>query len=356
MKTSRIIQKLFILIMAFLAIPFYISAQEAGSCAEKLKSAQSFFEKGQIDQIPALLTGCLKSGFKKEEELAAYKLLIQTYLLNDKLEAADSAMLAFLKSNPEYQLSKTDHSSFVYLFNTFDVKSVIKIGIHAGLSKPFLTFIREMPVMGEAGSSTISSKASNLYLSVDARFKVTEKIEIGAELGFSQLSFTNEVKNLGLSGNVYSVTTYNETQQRIEIPVSMTYDISKLGKFTPYFRAGAGAAYNLSTRAEVTNIPTDRNNMSGSRTGEILKRKDSRIPVDIFLQAGIGMKYKVPGGVIFGELRSDIGTLNQNISKGKTLSTIEGYYIWSDPGFRLNYVNLNFGYTFIFYKPSKRAE
>lgn len=357
MKNLRIVQILSLLIMALAAFPFRTGAQEAGSCAEKLKSAQSFFEKGQIDQVPALLTECLKAGFKKEEQLAAYKLLIQTYLLNDKLKEADSTMLAFLKRNPEYQLSPTDHSSFVYLFNTFRVKPVLKLGVRAGISKPFLTFIEEVPIPGDPGSSTFTSKASNLYFSLDTRFKVTGKIELGIELGYSQLSFTNEVQVRGTSDALFSITAYNETQQRIEIPVSMTYDIVTFGKmFTPYFRVGAGAAYNLSTKADVSNIPTDPNNLSSSRTGETLKRKDSRIPLDIFGQAGLGMKYKIPRGVLFAELRSNIGVMNQNIAGGSTLSTLEGYYFWSDPGFRMNSVNLNFGFTYVFYKPSKRAE
>jgi hypothetical protein len=358
MKTSDQTLILFRLLFAslFISLSAGLFSQETGTCAEKLKSAQSYFEKGQVDSIPALLKDCLKSGFKREEELTAYKLIIQTFLLNDKIKQADSAMYEFLKKNPEYQLSPTDHSSFVYLFSTFKVKPVIKIGVHAGLNKPFLTFVEEVPVMGKPGSSTFTSKASKLFFSVDARFKITGKIELGVEFGYSQLSFTNEVQILGASGNEFSVTKYNETQRRIEIPLSMTYDVASLGKFTPYFRVGAGAAYNLGTNSEVTNTPTDRNNLSGSRTGEILNRKDSRIPVDLFGQIGIGMKYKIPRGMFFAELRSNTGILNQNISTGRTLPILVNYYFWSDPGFRINSLNLNVGFTYIFYKPSKRAE
>jgi hypothetical protein len=121
MKNPNPNQMLFRFLFTFL---FFLTAvslysQEAGTCAEKLKTAQSLFSKGQVEQIPSLLKDCLQSGFKKEEALAAYKLLIQTFLLNDKLDQADSTMYEFLKKNPEYQLSPTDHSSFVYLFNKF---------------------------------------------------------------------------------------------------------------------------------------------------------------------------------------------------------------------------------------------
>ena len=122
----------YLIIVLFLFASASLYSQEAGTCAENLKTAQSLFSKGQVEQIPSLLKDCLRSGFKKEEELTAYKLLIQTFLLNDKLDQADSTMYEFLKKNPEYQLSPTDHSSFVYLFNSFKVKPVVQISVHAG--------------------------------------------------------------------------------------------------------------------------------------------------------------------------------------------------------------------------------
>lgn len=140
------VRLLFIQIFIFMSLIAY--PQGAGTCADKLKDAQSFFEKGQVEKVPSLLNECLKSGFKREEELSAYKLLIQTYLLNDKINQADSSMFAFLKSNPEYQISTTDHSSFVYLFNNFNVKPVIQIGVHAGTNLPFLTFINPVSNSG----------------------------------------------------------------------------------------------------------------------------------------------------------------------------------------------------------------
>jgi hypothetical protein len=92
---SPILFRLF-LASVFILVSAEIFSQETGTCAEKLKTAQSFFEKGQVETIPLLLKDCLKSGFKKEEEIIAYKLLIQTYLLNDKIESADSTMHEFL--------------------------------------------------------------------------------------------------------------------------------------------------------------------------------------------------------------------------------------------------------------------
>lgn len=329
----------------------FLFAQGAETCAEKLDRAQTSFDRGLLGEVPGLLTGCLKSGFKKEEELQAYKLLIQTYLLNDKVELADSTMDAFLKRNPEYKTSPTDHSSFVYLYNKFNVKPVLMLGVRIGSNIPFLTFIDENLLAGSPGKSEYNTNATNIYISADAKFRLSERMELSFEGAYSTLKFTNIVSDT----MSHATITYDEHQQRIEIPVCINYDIRSFGNFTLYARAGLGAALNLSAKADITNIPTDRNNRN-DRTGETLDRKDSRISMDIFCQLGAGMKYKIPKGYLFAELRSSFGVLNQNVSGGTTVDIAEQLYRWSDPGFRMNAFNFNIGYTYIFYKPAKKEE
>jgi hypothetical protein len=336
-------------VSGFIMFSAGLFSQEAGTCAEKLKNAQSFFEKGQVEEVPGLLKDCLKSGFKKEEELTAYKLLIQTFLLNDNLKLADSTMYEFLKKNPEYQLSPTDHSSFVYLFNNFKVKPVLQLTIHAGINVPFLTFVTPNLTSGENVKSSFSSNVSNLFFSLESKFKIGEKTEAGLEVGFSKLKFSNTV-NQG-----FAVLNYTESQSRLEIPLSLTYDFASFGKLTAYSRTGLGAALNLGVTATDSYNPTDNNNPN-RRTGESLARKDSRVSVDFYAQVGAGLKYKISRGFFLAEIRSNFGIKEQNVQSGKTVSTTEFFYFWRDPNFRLNALNINIGYTYIFYKPTKRGE
>jgi hypothetical protein len=326
-------------------------SQETGTCAEKLKNAQAFFDKGQVGEVPGLLKDCLKSGFKKEEELSAYKLLIQTALLKDRLELADSTMLEFLKKNPEYVLSPTDHSSFVYLFNKFRTKPVLQLSIHAGLNVPFLTFVSQNLTSGDTAKSTFNRDMRSLFFSIESKFKIGEKLEACIEVGYSQMKFGNSITNyIG-----HEIINYNEIQQRLEIPVNVTYDFTSFGKFTVYGRAGIGAAINLGVSATASDNPTDPNN-TNRRTGENLDRKDSRIAVDLFGQIGAGIKYKIPRGFFFAETRSNFGILQQYVPGGKAVPWTDYYYQWRDPEFRLNALNINIGYTYIFYKPVKRKE
>lgn len=325
-----------------------VFSQGTGTCAENLKNAQALFEKGQVDLVQDMLSGCLKSGFNREEELAAFKLLIQTYLFEDKIMQADSTMLAFLKKNPEYQLSPTDHSSFVFLFNNFRVKPVLHLTFHFGTNAPFLTFIDPHTVAPELGPNSYSSGVLNLFTSVEAKYPLNRKIELNVEMGYSRASFTNIEEFQG-----FGEIKYTEVQNNLQVPATISYNYFNSGRFTGFFRAGLGTSFNLSSSANATLTPLGQIFFQ-DHTGPDISRDDSRIFLDIFTQVGAGVKFKTPGGFISMELRSNFGFLPQVKTGGLSSEELRSRYYFLDDDFNLNTFNLNLGYTQIFYKPSKK--
>jgi hypothetical protein len=189
----------------------------------------------------------------------------------------------------------------------------------------------------------------NLYISLEAKFKVNDKLEVNIEPGFSQLSFTKTEKMLGVG-----TTTYNESLKRLEFPVSATYNFKTFGKFTLYGRLGTGPAISLGTTATSDVSPTDLNGTS--HTGSDVAKDVSRISVDLFGQAGAGIKLKTRGGFIFSELRTNLGFFNQTKNAGLSPEEQElgWYYYYADDEFNLNAMNFTLGYTQIFYKPSTK--
>jgi hypothetical protein len=336
----------FLLILIFSSFVLTLLPQETSTCAENLRNAQTLFDNGQVEQIPATLKECLRSGFKKEEELAAYKLIIQTYLFQDRNDLADSAMFSFLKKNPEYQLSPTDHSSFVHLYNNFNVKPVIQLVIHIGTNIPFLTFIdtKSLSAIPEPKNYTVS--ALNLFASLEAKFAINSNLELNIEGGYSQLSFDCTENFLD-----YGTVNYSEIQHRIEIPVTATCNFISFGKFTAYARAGAGAAFNLSSSANALWSSFGIITFSNQESPEI-SRDDSRIKMDIFGQAGAGIKLKIPKGYLNFEIRTNLGVYDQVLGGGDSSTQLKTYK-YKDDNFNLNAVNFSFGYNYIFYKPSK---
>jgi len=76
--------------------------------------------------------------------------------------------------------------------------------------------------------------------------------------------------------------------------------------------------------------------------------------LDIFGQAGLGIKFKIPRGFLFLEARANMGFFDQNKGVGTNTDLLQNYYFYTSPDFRLNALNINIGYTYIFYKPSKK--
>jgi hypothetical protein len=257
-------------------------------------------------------------------------------------------MLAFLKINPEYQISPTDHSSIVHLFNNFKVKPVVQIALHFGTNVPFATFVNPISLSSLPGKRPYSSKAINLFGSVEAKFELTKQIELNFEAGYSQLAFTNTEDFLGF----YKIK-YTETQNRIELPFTGTYNFKSFGKFTPFGRFGFGPAITISSTAKTTVTALDINNLIVP-TGPDLNIKSSGISLDLFTQFGAGIKYKTRGGYLTAELRTNLGFFNQTTSGGASTEELRWLYKYAADDFHLNAINFSIGYTQIFYKPSKR--
>ena len=92
-----ILLSLKIVILVFLLIftqVKFLYAQE--DCALSLIKAQKLFDEGVIEEVPGTLAPCLNSGFSKEEKVSAYKLLVLTFLFEDRLNDAQNAMLKLL--------------------------------------------------------------------------------------------------------------------------------------------------------------------------------------------------------------------------------------------------------------------
>jgi hypothetical protein len=349
MKTGRSLLIKLLAIAIFSFIPLVLFSQEASTCAENLKEAQNQFDKGHIELISGLLGECMKSGFKSDEQLSAYKLLIQASLFEDKLGEADSSMLAFLKRYPEYQLSPTDHSSFVYLFNTFRVKPVLQLTLHIGLNLPYISSVTQHSLSGVPKPNKYSTDLLNFFGSLEAKYPVNKKFEVNLEAGISSIKFTKTEDFLN-----FSQTKYIETQQRIELPVSVTYNIITFGRFTPFVRGGFGAALMLSTSAKASATSFDPTKSDTPQSSADISRSDSRHFINMFAQAGFGIKLKTPRGFASFEARVNPGLGDQVVRGGASEQPLQGIYHIKDDDFNLNTMNLTFGYTYIFYKPSKR--
>ena len=337
----------FILMLGILGIVQAFSQED--DCAVKLKEAQACFDRGQVELVSTLVNPCIQSGsFTKEDELIAYKLLIQALLLDENIAEAEEFMLEFLRKNPEYEHTAADYTGFVYIKNKFEVKPVLMLSVQAGLNYMFMTGQSERSVSSLPPDISISRDPVNLYAGVDVMYPIYPRLRVAGGLFFSTSSFsyTENIMN-------FTKVEYKESLRRLEVPVSAIYDFARLGSFTLTGRLGAGYVMNLKTDAKALNAPTDINN-GFTRTGEDVDRSDSRIKSDFFIQAGLGSMIKIPHGYFTAEIKTAFGMRNQVIDSPP--GSLEYYYFYTDDTFRLNMIGVSLGYIHIFYKPFKSRD
>jgi len=124
---SKLKKLLLLLIITFSSMSLVAQDESANECAFTLIEAQDLFAQGDLEEIPTKLADCINDGFTKEERLQAYKLIIQSFLFQDKIKESDSVMLQFLKKNHEYEIVPTDPMEFQYLYNSFRTEPIFSI-------------------------------------------------------------------------------------------------------------------------------------------------------------------------------------------------------------------------------------
>jgi len=341
--------KLFSIILMLLRLGGVEAFSQEVNCAVKLKEAQECFDRGQVELVSDLVNPCIQSGgFTREDEIIAYKLLIQALLLDENMPDAEKFMLEFLRKNPEYEQTAADYAGFVYTKSRFEVKPLLMLSAQAGLNYIFMTGQAEQSVSSLPPDISISREPVNIYAGAEVMYPIYPRLRIAGGLFFSNSSFS-------YTENILNFTTaeYRESLSRLEVPVSAIYDFARLGSFTFSGRLGAGYIMNLKTDAKALNAPTDINN-GFSRTGENVDRSDSRIKSDFFIQGGLGTMIKIPHGYFTAEIKTAFGMRNQVINSPP--GSLEYYYFYTDDTFRLNMIGISLGYIRIFYKPFKSRD
>lgn len=343
------IRRLLIAALLIFSLGRATAYSQPDDCAVKLKEAQACFDRGQVELVSDLVNPCIQSGsFTREDEIIAYKLLIQALLLDENNASAETFMLEFLRKNPEYEHTAADFSGFVYIKNKFEVKPVIMLSAQVGLNYMFMTGQSERSVSSLPPDISISREPINLYAGAEVLYPLTPRLKVAGGLFFSKSSFVSTENMLN-----FATSEYQENMSRFEIPVSAIFDIKRFGAVTLFGRLGGGYALNLKTDAKALTAPTDVNNAI-NRTGENVDRSSSRIGSDFFIQAGLGGLVKIPHGYFTAEVKTALGIRNQVI--GSHPGSLEYYYFYTDNIFKMNMIGFSLGYIHIFYKPSKSKD
>lgn len=335
---------------------------QSEECVFKLQEAEELYNDGLPENIPEILDSCIRSGFTKDERLQAYKLIILSYLFDDDQEEAEQQMYQFLKRYPEYEITPADPADFVFLFNSYNALPLNSVSVTIGTCFSFISIMERYGTINLNADTKPGYTLGGLPLRVGASYNryLVNHLDLNVEVLYSSFKFEFYNNNYTAFNNeVFGQIAYDETQNHIELPLSLTYDF-EIGSFRPYVRLGAAASFMVNAKSNVTFTYTEGSH--DLRESPTLVITDNRNAFNYWALAGGGIKYKIPKGFFMLDVRMNIGLNNQLKSGRRYKSEADNYaqndvnwnYFYTDDDFRMNNLIVSVGFTRLFYKPKKK--
>jgi len=319
------------------------------SCSSKLEQAREKYNAGIVQDVPGLLEGCITSGFTGEERLQAYKLLINAYIFDDNLRQAETTMLVFLKTFPGYKASSDDTPEFTSLLNQYDNRPRGSFGFFAGTN---FSLVRVKETFGVQNLNSISGNYRSHGPSFQAGFTyhvfIHPKIELGLEPVFTGTRYGYEV-----TPYPFTDIKYEESQTRIELPVTLTYCFTGK-KLSPYLLAGGSVSMLLSAKG---NISRSFHNTGDYRFSTLaadnMTITDQRNGAELKALVGGGLRFAMKRSYVYIDMRYIAG-LGSQVKAGSRNNpadenTWRYYYIPDD--FSLDNLSLRIGLAKTLYHP-----
>jgi hypothetical protein len=308
-------------------------------CETILGEARELYNQGDLESIHDKLEPCLQSDIPYEMAVEAYKLIILSYLFGDNQTGAENTMLELLNKYPNFEPLQRDPVELNHYFGTFLVKSYLSIGAVIGTNISFPQ-IKTIYTTGNANDLDYSKSSKIGYqFGLKIGTNLTRKIGLTLEPMFvkNQYAFNETLFN-------NHQITFTQKQTRLDIPVTGTYEL-KRGRYEPYVRAGVCMGIMLSN----TGTP-----MVDNQETEAIKITSGYKSVNFWMVAGAGVRYKLAKGFIMAELRYNYNLSNQVDGSNRYASDElwESYY-YIDDDYLLHNLQINFGYTYSFYKARK---
>lgn len=318
------------------------------ACSLVLENAEKLFEQGIIEEIPSLLSECIKSGLNYAERERAQKLIILSYLFDNRIQQAENAMMEFLRTNPEYSIQSGDPAEFTSLFSRFRTFPYLSLGAFLGGNLTSATILTSYGPFDHNTDEGHYSPLPEMQIGAAAYIFLTNRLEIILEGIYSRNSFSYTNVQYGFA-EIYR----NETHQRIEIPLSISYDLPG-ERWHPYFRIGASYGLILTAHTNYRRSHLDNGSVTSSPLQssnlDIIDRRNTSTLNGIM---GAGIKYQINRGFLFFDLRYSYGLSQLVSTENRWDQEIVFRYYYADGDFVTDNLSFSLGYRYSFYKSRK---
>ncbi len=351
-KSSMINYLKYISILIFAFFHICLTAQD--DCLKSFQRARKLYDQGMINEIPEILAPCIESGFTRAQKIEAYKLIILAYLFDDAQYEAEKTMLEFLKKYPEYEIMPNDPVEFVYLFESYKTKAIISMGLTFGPNLSNARIIEPYVAGDITKTSSANSTGAGFQIGFNFNRYLSNQIfvDMGVSYMKSQYSFTDDIKHSYKGDEQQFSNTFNENISRLNIPLTVAFEIYK-PRYVDWYLSG-GLSY--ASISKVTGIPgkTTGEDMT-AETGADITITDFREKILYSGILGTGIKYKVPRGFLICDIRYYIGLNNIiNPENRYRIDNLWSVYYYVDDDYSLNSFTVSVGYYFSFYQPKKQ--
>ncbi len=341
------------------------ASAQTNECEQTLNQAAEEFNAGHFYGIPSLLKPCIeKNAFTREQQVRAYLLLCQAYLIIDDPIAAEDSYLKLLTADPEYiATDEKDPIDVVFLSKKFTSTPIFTPRIRIGANTSLYRTIYDI----STGSNQKDEKVNHILkpgfqFGGGVDWNISDNISLCADVMFSYKAF----KTVRLHIFHDDTQTATEKQYWVDVPLYLKYAYSK-GKIRPYAYAGVAANLLLSSHSsmEFVNSSPLQNSQSLS-TGPDVTLTYMRRTMSRSVVFGGGVRYKIRRDFVFADLRYMAGLSNLSTNPygadpkatqtpiGKEFtSDIGSQYVYADSKFRLDNLSISLGYVRPLYNPRK---
>jgi len=331
----------------FFVISSQVNSQE--QCRQVLEKAESLFEQGIIEEIPDMLSDCIKIGLSPEDKIRAQKLVILSYLFDKNIDEAERVMLSFLGSNPEYEAQPSDPAEFVQLLSNFTSSPVISFGTSFGsiFSSPVM-MQPYSPYSINGYSPGFSSFDPGVQFGAGINIYLSPRVEIGLEAVYMKSNFKYSASMYG-----FSELRIEESHEMLEFPVSLKY-VFPDQTWSPYIQLGSSYGIVLDSRADFRRV----------YSGAAEQLYDPVVNNDVNLGnmrnsalwsgfLGGGLRYKIPRGFFFLDVSYYFGLSNMVNNENRWMQETVFDFYHTDGDFRMDYLSFSIGFRLIIYNPRK---
>lgn len=250
-------------------------------CLQSFTKAQRAYDDGRLKEVERILNTCMRS-FTPEEKVRAYRLITLANIFQDHLDEADKSYARLLNADPDYEPKKNDPIELQYLHTSFRTWPTASFGLVGGPNLTVPSITKYHSVDNSDLPNGDYAEQMSFQFGAAGEFYLSKKFSISPQV----LLTTNKLK---FEDNLFDFSTlsYTETQQWVEIPVSIKrYFDWKKTNVIPFISLGASASFLQKSSAEAIRDVADGKDATGPNVNTI----DLRNKINYSAIGTIGIK------------------------------------------------------------------